>query len=261
MNGDFDPPAPDQQAPHPSLASIRQSSVFHGYQAYPQHAASAPSIPPHLSNGLDHSMPNHAISTSASIPTAATKIDQSSPSPEKKHSSVFSDVPEAKRRKFILVDDTDRKTRVRVKVNLESVEIAEIPDSYRRDNSVYPRSWLPTEMPQSPRAKKARRVRFVEDDVEDGAEGEGEGLGVAEMGKGMQVGRVIVPVPMVEVKEAELKVPGLGRRAKEKEDKLNDLGYRMSWSQSRTFAGRVMFLQKSCEWPIDPRPGCSGSRV
>lgn len=250
MNGDFEPQPPHQQAPKSSPASIRPSNVFHGYQAYPQHQASAASMPPHLSNGLDHSISNHAISSSASIPTAITKIEKSSPSSEKKHSSNFSDLPEAKRRKFILVDDTERKIRVRVKVNLESVEIAEIPDSYRRLNSVFPRSWFPTEMPPNPRDKRARRIRFVEEDVEDGAEGQGEGLGVAEMGRGLQVGRVTVPVPMVEDREGKLKVPGLGRRATEREDKLNDLGYRMSWSQSRTFSGRVVFLQKSCEWPM-----------
>lgn len=139
---------------------------------------------------------------------------------------------------------------MRVKVNLESVEMAELPDSYRRENSVYPRSWFPTEMPWSPRDKRDRRNRFVGDDAEDGAEGQGEGLGVTEMSRGMQVGRVTVPVPMVEGREmveGKLKVPGLGRRAKEREDKLNDLGYRMSWSQSRVFAGRVVFLQKSLD--------------
>lgn len=215
-------------------------------------------MPPHLSNGLDHSIPNHAISTSTSIPAAATKIEKSSPSAEKKH-SIFNDLPEAKRRKFILVDDTVRKTRVRVKVNLELIEIAELPDSYRRDNSVYPRSYFPTEMPQSPNDKSARRTRFVEEDVEDGAEGQGEGLGVAEMGRGMQVGTVTVPAPLAEEGEVRLRIPGLGRRAKAREDKLNDMGYRMSWSQGRTFAGRVLFLQKSCEsllpyFPFLPLP-------
>ena len=211
-------------------------------------------------------MPNHAISTSTPVPAAATKIEKSSPSAEKKH-SIFSDLPEAKRRKFILVDDTVRKTRVRVKVNLELIEIAELPDSYRRDNSVYPRSYFPTEMPQSPNDKNARRTRFVEEDVEDGAEGQGEGLGVAEMmGRGMQVGTVTVPAPVAEEGEVKLRIPGLGRRAKAREDKLNDMGYRMSWSQGRTFAGRVLFLQKSRESfypyspPPPPHPGKSISR-
>ena len=256
MNGDFDPQPPRQQAPKSSPAAIRPSNVFHGYQAYPPHPASAaPSLPPHLSNGLDHSMPNHAISTSASAPTVTAKLERQSPSPGKKHGSVFSELPEAKRRKFILVDDAERKTRVRVKVNLESVEIAEIPDSYRRENSVYPRSWRPTEMPPSPRDQRARRIRFVEDEAEDGAEGQQrEGLGVAEMmgGGGMRAGRVTVAVPLPEKEEGRLDVPGLGRRAREREDKLNDLGYRMSWGQGRVFAGRVVFLQKSRELSLPP---------
>lgn len=198
-------------------------------------------------------MPHHAISTSASIPTIATKTERSSPSPEKKPMSFFSELPEAKRRKFIHVEDTDRKVRVRVKFNLETVDMAEIPDSYRQKNSVYPRSWLQTEMPESPGAKRARRIRFVEDDdddVEDGAlEGHQRGgSGVAGMGRGMQVGTVTVPARMGEEGgEGMLKVPGLGRRAMEKEDKLNGLGYRMIWRQGRMFAGRKVFLQKSCE--------------
>ena len=172
-------------------------------------------------------------------------MEKSSPTLEKQHSSVFNDLPEAKRRKFILVDDTEHKTRVRVKVNLESVEIAEIPGSYRRDNSVYLRSWDPTEIPESPHTQRARRIRFVDDDEEDGAK---EGVGVR--GGGMHVGRVTVPVPMVDAegKEGVLRVPGLGRRAKEKEEKLNDLGYRMCWGQGRVFAGRLVFLQKSREF-------------
>lgn len=171
-------------------------------------------------------------------------MEKSSPTFEKQHSSVFNDVPEAKRRKFILVDDTEHKTRVRVKVNLESVEIAEIPGSYRRDNSVYLRSWDPTEIPESPRTQRARRIRFVDDD-EDGAED-----GAEVQGGGMHVGRVTVPVPMVDAegREGALRVPGLGRRAKEKEEKLNDLGYRMCWGQGRVFAGRLVFLQKSREF-------------
>lgn len=93
-----------------------------------------------------------------------------------------------------------------------------------------------------------RRIRFVEEDVEDGAEGQGEGLGVADMGRGrMQVGTVTVPVPMAEGKEMKMKVPGLGRRVRKKENDLNDLGYRMLWSQTRLFSNKLLFLQKSLD--------------
>ena len=63
---------------------------------------------------------------------------------------------------------------------------------------------------------------------------------------------VCVKVPLVEgangeSREDELRVPGLTRKVREKEEKLNDLGYRMSWSQSRSFANRVLFLQRGCK--------------
>ena len=192
-------------------------------------------------------MPNHAISTSASIPPVAASIDKVSTSLTKKHGSILSELPEAKRRKFIAV------AGIRVKVDLRSIEVAEMPDSYRRNNSVYPRSYASTEMPESPRTMGPRRIRFVEDDVEDGAQGQGEGLGVAEMGRGvMQVGTVTVPVPLAEDKEVMLKIPGLGRRAQQKENDLNDLGYRMLWSQTRLFSNKLLFLQKSRE-SLPPR--------
>lgn len=74
-------------------------------------------------------------------------------------------------------------------------------------------------------------------------EGEGEEVGNVVGG----VARCMVRVPMQEGREAEVAVPRLGRNVREREEKLNDLGYRISWSQNRTFAGRVTFLQRSCE--------------
>lgn len=76
-----------------------------------------------------------------------------------------------------------------------------------------------------------------------------EDLGEGEEGNGVTVS---VKVPLVdgangETREEEARVPGLTRKVREKEEKLNDLGYRMSWSQSRSFANRVLFLQRGCE--------------
>ena len=94
--------------------------------------------------------------------------------------------------------------------------------------------------------------------MDDGAEGQREGSGVGDIGQGLQVGRVTVPVAMVEERdgpgveerELKLKVPGLGRRAREREEKLNDLGYRICWSQGRVFSKRMLFLQKGRESPF-----------
>jgi len=57
-------------------------------------------------------------------------------------------------------------------------------------------------------------------------------------------GSTMVPVPTLDG-EARVPKPRLTRAKRSKEITLNDLGYRMSWSQSRVFAGRTLFLQKS----------------
>lgn len=145
--------------------------------------------------------------------------------------SIFGDVPEAKRRKFILVDDTQRGNRVRVKVMLEQVDMKEIPDSYRKSNSVYPRSYFPMQMQTPPSSSRGRRY------FEDEAVEEDEGHPI--------VGRTLVPVPMLDGAEGEVAVPKIARNKHDKETVLNDLGYRMSWSQSRVFAGRTLFLQRA----------------
>jgi len=147
--------------------------------------------------------------------------------------SIFGDVPEAKRRKFILVDDTQRGNRVRVKVMLEQVDMKEIPDSYRKTNSVYPRSYFPMQMQTPPSSSRGRRY------FEDEAAEEDEGHPI--------VGRTLVPVPMLDGAEGEVAVPKIARNKHDKETVLNDLGYRMSWSQSRVFAGRTLFLQRALD--------------
>lgn len=59
----------------------------------------------------------------------------------------------------------------------------------------------------------------------------------------------MVPVNML---EGEVKVPAprITRTKRKKEIILNDLGYRMSWCQGRVFAGRPLFLQKSCKFCV-----------
>ena len=238
MNGDYDPNHQPLTS-KPSPGAIRPSNAF--YPSFPTAPnPSGPSMTPQLHGGIDTALPNHAVSASTSVP-AKTE----SPSPEKKSSSLFADLPESKRRKFILVEDTERNSRVRVRVALEGVDIAEIPDSYRKGNSVYPRSWFPTQMQLSP-SSRGSRGRFVEDRVQQGSAG-AEEEEEDEDEEERNVGSVMIRVPMLEGREGELAVPGLGRKWREREEKLNDLGYRMSWSQSRTFAGRVVFLQRSCE--------------
>lgn len=154
---------------------------------------------------------------------------------DRKH-SLFGDVPEAKRRKFILVDDLERNSRVRVRVMLDQVNMKELPDQYRKTNSVYPRSYFPIQMQSPPSSARGKRF-FDDDDPEGGPEDDDQATR----------GRTLVRVPMMDGAEGEVAVPKISRAKKNKEKMLNDLGYRMNWSQSRVFAGRTMFLQKARE--------------
>jgi hypothetical protein len=147
-------------------------------------------------------------------------------------SALFGDVPEAKRRKFILVPDTQRDVRVRVKVSLDQVEMSEIPDSFREKNSVHPRSYFPVQMQLPP--PSSRGNRFVDDDDTE----EDDGLPT--------ISRTMVPVQMLDA-EMDQAVPKLTRSKKRKEQNLNEIGYRMAWSQMRVFDGRPIFLQRALD--------------
>ncbi|KAK7628720.1 hypothetical protein IWX50DRAFT_683445 [Phyllosticta citricarpa] len=215
--------APNGQAGAPA-GDVRQANNF--YPAYPPNpAAGNPNMPP-----LEQSMapvpppPSHAASTN--------KQQED----EERNLELFGDLPEAKRRKFILVDDAQRGTRVRVRVMLDQVNMEEMPDSYRKSNSVYPRSYFPTQM-QSPPASP-RGTRFFDDpEPEEKDDGTSGPIPVT--------GRTLVPVPMLDGSEAKVPRPRMTRAKRHKEVTLNDLGYRMTWSQSRVFAGRTLFLQRS----------------
>lgn len=141
------------------------------------------------------------------------------------------EVNRGKRRKFILVDDNQRGCRVRVKVMLDQVDMNEIPDSYRMSNSVYPRTYFPVQM-KNPPGRVIPGRRYIKDENEEDDE------------ETPTVGRILVPAPSVDG-DSEIAVPKLSRARRKKEVLLNDLGYRMSWSQSRVFAGRMLFLQRS----------------
>jgi hypothetical protein len=163
---------------------------------------------------------------SAHAPSHASAVATSKQEEDDRNIALFGDLPEAKRRKFILVDDAQRGTRVRVRVMLDQVHMHEMPDSYRKNNSVYPRSWFPTEMQSPP--PSPRRGRWPDDvDVQE------------------EAARTLVPVPVSDGSETKLPVPRMNRTKRNKEVTLNDLGYRMSWSQSRVFSGRTLFLQRS----------------
>jgi hypothetical protein len=45
--------------------------------------------------------------------------------------------------------------------------------------------------------------------------------------------------------DGEVAIERLTKSQRQKEVKLNDLGYRMAWLQSRVFSGRTVFLQRA----------------
>lgn len=211
----------------PSGDDVRPNQVFTGYNA-------SPSPYP---NAMGH---GSAIATARR--TSAADSDELA--------GLFPDMPEAKKRKFILVEDNVRGSRLRIRVTLEGVNTKEIPDSFRKGSSVFPRSFFPREM-QSPPPSAAGGSFFVNDaDTDDGHEetegreiSRGRGKTPARRGRGR--GTTTARVPIGENREGDLVVPRMRRGARGREVRLNELGYRMAWLQSRVFAGRTVFLQRA----------------
>lgn len=213
---------------HPGSAAsdVRPAQVYPGFASYPPASAGGPSQAPPMYPGMD------ALGRQTGMATVHAASQEEKEISDDKNAILFGDLPEGKRRKFILVEDRQKNNKVRVKVQLDTVNMEEVPDSYRKSVSVYPRAYFPTQMQSPP--SSARGQRFVVDDEDTPDNGEAT------------IGRTLVPVPMLDGAEGELGVPKISRSKKNKEELLNDLGYRMSWSQSRVFAGRTIFLQQSC---------------
>lgn len=149
---------------------------------------------------------------------------------DEEDNALFGDLPEGKRRKFILVEDSQKSARVRVKVTLDQIEMSEIPDSYRKQNSVFPRAYFPMQMQTPP--KSTRGTRFVEegDEVDGGAP---------------TLGKTSLSIQGSDG-ELEVDVPQISKSKRAREQKINELGHRMAWGQGRVFSGRPIFLARAC---------------
>ena len=145
--------------------------------------------------------------------------------------ALFGDIPEEKKRKFILVEDTQKAARVRVKVTLDQIETDDLPDSYRKRSAVFPRAYYPVTMQSND--QPTRENRYAE-------EGEEVNGGAPVMGK------CLVPVKLGDG-EFEVDVAQISRSKRGREQKINELGYRMAWGQSRVFADRPIFLARARE--------------
>ncbi|UDD62556.1 hypothetical protein AFCA_009870 [Aspergillus flavus] len=237
-NGTNRPPAADSHpTPGHSPAEIRTAQVFHGFPAFPPPTGGArgPSIPPLIRDSGIATLGRHpaVVTSSSKIEEVEDEDEDDDDERNPSNDALFGVFPEGKRRKFILVDDNQRGCRVRVKVMLDQVDMNEIPDSYRMSNSVYPRTYFPVQM-KNPPGRVIPGRRYIKDENEEDDE------------ETPTVGRILVPAPSVDG-DSEIAVPKLSRARRKKEVLLNDLGYRMSWSQSRVFAGRMLFLQRSLD--------------
>ncbi|KAI9755687.1 MAG: hypothetical protein M4579_004185 [Chaenotheca gracillima] len=216
--------------PPGSANDVRPRQVFQGFAPnYPPHPnVSGAGMPPPAYGSMEHmggppaSSNNPAVVASSGSGSVKSFDDPARPS--------STETPRSKPRQFILMEDADRgPNRARVRVTLDQVEMKEIPDSYRKTYSVFPRSYFPMQMQST---SNAGRGDFPDDVDDDAAE---------------TITRTTIRVPMLDGSEAELPTPRMGKSRREKEVVLNDLGYRMSWSNRRLLAGRTIFLQKALD--------------
>ncbi|ESZ96312.1 hypothetical protein SBOR_3305 [Sclerotinia borealis F-4128] len=217
--------APNNQSANP-VDDVRQNQAFPGYSS---------NYPSNMSVGGATMAPGD--NGGRPLPSSAHPIAAQSKSDDDDSVDVFGNVPETKKRKFLLVEDPSKQSRVRVRVTLDTVDINEIPDSFRKSNSVYQRSWFPLEMQSRPPSAHGSRF-FEEDDTDDEVDG----------GRGRsRRGRKMFSVQLPDGNEGEIPVPRMRKPQRALEVKLNDLGYRMAWHQSRVFANKAIFLQKALD--------------
>ncbi|KAK0368097.1 hypothetical protein CLIM01_14547 [Colletotrichum limetticola] len=207
---------------------VRQSQVFSGsYGGHGGYPASSSGSMPHMGSS------SHAGAISA---RRHSRSDNGEPE------DLFPNIPEAKKRKFILVEDNVRGSRLRVRVTLDGVDTKEIPDSFRKGASVFPRSYFPREMQSPP--PSATGTKFFQEDADEEDDGVEDTEGRSSR-RGRGNSKSMVKVPIGENTEGEVAIPRMRKSVRGKEVRLNDLGYRMAWLQSRVFAGRTVFLQRA----------------
>lgn len=221
-------PANGQSADMTSPASSTTQYAQNFYPAYPQPANVGPASMPSVHDSMD---PMHGQASTLAAP--AVKEEE-----ESRKRKLFGDVPESKRRKFILVEDGQRGTRVRVRVMLDQVKMDDMPDMHLKINAVYPRSFYPRQEISTPPGSPRAIAGF--DDEDDEMEGVSGTLPTR--------GKTMVSVPSMDGSEAKMPVPRMTKSRRNKEFAINELGYRMSWGQTRTFNGRTLFLQRSREY-------------
>ena len=244
LSGPYDHRQTSSKPHHDVPHQIRPANVFQGYPNYPlQPVPGNVSVPPPVQNGMESHMPSHSTHSI----TASSTRTRSIPPPLAARSNTSSPLvvsndlselyPHVPGKKFINVADPgNTPPRVRVKLDLRDVDMVEVPDDFRERNSVYPRSYFPQQMGLTSQEKRQKRSegRFSETD-DDSSNATSYG-----------VGSTLVKIPTVDG-DTTVHLPRLGKRVGEDEERLNDLGYRISWDQRAKFSARTTFLQRSRE--------------
>ncbi|KKA28583.1 hypothetical protein TD95_004380 [Thielaviopsis punctulata] len=220
----------------PSSDTPRSAHVFHGQYGSPYPSGSLTTERP--ADGRLNTNP--VIAGPASAPE------------ENRHDppDLFPDLPDAKKRKFIIVEDVARRARLRVRATLENVDTREIPDSFRKGFSVFPRSYFPREM-QSPPPSATGACFFIDDqdDQDDGIDAT-DGRNHPRGGRHSAArtnDKMTVRMRIAGREDVQVSVPRMRKSVRSREVRLNDLGHRMAWLQSRVFAGRPVFLQRALD--------------
>lgn len=147
------------------------------------------------------------------------------------------------------MEDSRRGSRLRVRVTLDGVDTNEIPDSFRTRASVFPRSFFPREM-QNPQPN-ASGAQFFSDDTSDDGIQDTDGRDASRRGS-RRTTSAFVRVPLPGRPDGEILVPKMKSLRRARELKLNDMGHRMAWLQSRVFSGRNLVLQRACKFEDCP---------
>lgn len=214
---------------HSSPTDLRRARNF--YPTYPITPSSATSVLP-PSSGLDRVGARSSNTTAVAAPALKTPVEDG-------NAAFFGDLQaQDTRRRFVLVEDPMKgNQRIRVNVRVDQVDLDEMPDSFRKLQSVYPRSFFKKEMQSPP--STAYGGQFS-DDVDSSDEDNSDQTNIS----------TLVEVPMADGSKFEVAVPRMTRSRRRRELDLNDLGYRLSWTHQqggpvRTFDRRPIFLQKA----------------
>ncbi|OAA72135.1 hypothetical protein ISF_01208 [Cordyceps fumosorosea ARSEF 2679] len=223
-----DLPYPSNGQSTTNTQDVRTAHVFTGYGGHNYPSAT----------------PAGAVSSHTPHTGSAVPAKQRSRASGDDQDGLFPDLPEARKRKFVLVEDSRRGSRLRVRVTLDGVDTNEIPDSFRTRASVYPRSFFPREMQNPP--PNALGAHFFSDDASDDGIQDTDGRDVSRRGSKL-ASSTSVRVPLPDSQDGEVMIPRMRRSRRARELKLNDMGHRMAWLQSRVFSGRNLFLQRALD--------------